>query len=144
MIIVLGFCAILLFISALLVIWRIAKGPSSLDRMVGLDMMTSVLIGAFALLAAATRRADLLPVFVVLAIVGFVGSTTMARFAKPADPADRRILTKDEEKVEDLKFRARTMEGAAPLHDVDREEAEDYRSPGPTSAGHSNPAKEDS
>lgn len=57
-------------------------------------MMTSILIGAFALPAAATRRADLLPVFVVLGLVGFVGSTALARFATLADPDERRVLTR--------------------------------------------------
>lgn len=80
---VLGFCMALLFIASLLVLMRIFRGPTALERMVALDVMTSVVIGAVALLAALTRREDLLALFVALALVGFVGSTTLARFITP-------------------------------------------------------------
>lgn len=85
-------CAALLFISALMIVYRTAKGPTALDRMVSIDMFTSIVIGAFALLAAATRRADLLPVFVVLSIIGFIGSTTLARFSAPLSNSTRKAL----------------------------------------------------
>ncbi|MDO5025320.1 MAG: monovalent cation/H+ antiporter complex subunit F [Trueperella sp.] len=93
MLIIFRICGILLFISAFLVILRILKGPSSLDRMVGVDFMTSILVGAFSLLAAITRRADLVPVLVVLSVVGFVGSTAMARFITPLDRESRRKIS---------------------------------------------------
>ncbi|TBW20879.1 sodium:proton antiporter [Arcanobacterium bovis] len=74
-------CAGLLLLSAVLVLIRIVRGPSTLDRMVAVDMMTAIFVGACSLLAAHTRRLDLLPVFIVLSIVGFLGSTTLARFS---------------------------------------------------------------
>ncbi|XCB30864.1 monovalent cation/H+ antiporter complex subunit F [Arcanobacterium hippocoleae] len=86
-------CAAILFISALMIVYRTAKGPTVLDRMVSVDMFTSILIGGFALLAAAARRADLLPVFVVLAIIGFIGSTALARFSVPLAPAVRKAIS---------------------------------------------------
>lgn len=93
MLIVFRICGILLFISACLVILRIVKGPSSLDRMVGVDFITSILVGAFSILAAITRRADLIPVLVVLSIIGFVGSTTVARFLRPLDREARQKIS---------------------------------------------------
>ncbi|WP_124054645.1 monovalent cation/H+ antiporter complex subunit F [Arcanobacterium ihumii] len=90
--VVLVICVGILFISALMVIVRIAKGPTTLDRMAGVDMITAIVVGAFALLAAATRRADLLPVFVALSIIGFLGSTTLARFAQPLTSVGRKNL----------------------------------------------------
>ncbi|MBM7824289.1 multisubunit Na+/H+ antiporter MnhF subunit [Arcanobacterium pluranimalium] len=78
---VLGVCAGMLVVSAVFVLVRVAKGPTTLDRMVAVDMMTAIFVGACALLAAHTRRLDLLPVFIVLSIVGFLGSTTLARFS---------------------------------------------------------------
>lgn len=119
MIYVIAGCAVVLFISAVLVLWRITRGPTTLDRMVSLDMVTSIAIGAFALLAAITRRGDLLPVFVVLSIIGFVGSTTMARFAMPIDPASKRVLTREEELEMDAEIQRREEMDEAPLHDVD-------------------------
>lgn len=86
--------AALLFISALMIVYRAAKGPTALDRMVCVDMLTSIVIGGFALLAAATRRVDLLPVFISLSIIGFIGSTTLARFSAPLTAQTRKELAK--------------------------------------------------
>lgn len=96
MIVVAAICATLLFLSALAVIVRVSKGPSMLDRMVGVDLLTSIILGSVAVISAATGRTDLLPVLVVLAIVGFIGSTTIARFVAHEPTADKRILTKEE------------------------------------------------
>ena len=52
----LGACMALLFVAALLVLMRIFRGPTALERMVALDVMTSVVIGAVALLAALIIR----------------------------------------------------------------------------------------
>ncbi len=41
-----GICGVMLFISAILVLWRINDGPNTLDRMVGVDVMTSILLGS--------------------------------------------------------------------------------------------------
>lgn len=89
-------CAVLLFFSAVAVIIRVSIGPSMLDRMVGVDLLTSTILGAIAVISAVTRRTDLLPVLVVLAIVGFIGSTVIARFLAHEPTADKRVLTKDE------------------------------------------------
>lgn len=124
MMIVIVICGAMLFVSAGLLLWRITRGPTTLDRVVTLDMVASVMIGAFALLAAATRRADLLPVFIVLSLVGFVGSTTTARFATPIDPNQRRLLSKEEERRMDLETHRREALDYAPIHDVDIEEDE--------------------
>lgn len=94
-----GVCGAMLFVAAVLVLWRINDGPNTLDRMVGVDVMTSILLGALALLVAVTRRSDLLAVFVVVSVVGFLGSVAMARAARPDDPGKRRILTIEEERA---------------------------------------------
>ena len=99
MIWVVAACGVLLFAAAIAVLYRIERGPSTLDRMVGVDVMTSVVLGALALLVAYTRRADLLAVFVVVSVVGFLGSVAVARAARPEDPGKRRILTIDEERA---------------------------------------------
>ena len=96
---VVSICGAMLFVSAILVLIRIERGPSVLDRMVGVDVMSSIMLGALALLAAITRRSDLLAVFVVVSVVGFLGSVSLARIAKREDPGKRRILTPEEEKA---------------------------------------------
>lgn len=118
MIYVLGISMVMLVIAAALVIIRAVKGPTALDRMVSVDMISSITIGAVALLAALTRRADLLALFIVLALVGFVGSTTLARFITPLDPSAKRILSREEERALDAEM-ARRSDDDAPIHDVD-------------------------
>ncbi|QRV02319.1 hypothetical protein JTE88_00715 [Arcanobacterium phocisimile] len=71
--------AVIELLAVALLLWRLGRGPTILDRVVTLDMITSVLVGGIAILFAFTRRTDLLPVFVVLSLVGFVGSTVTSR-----------------------------------------------------------------
>src|SRR5699024_3140913 len=72
---------LLLLAAALMALVRIERGPSMFDRILGLDVITAVLIGTVTLIAAVTNRVDLVPVLVVLALVGFIGAVTVARFA---------------------------------------------------------------
>lgn len=125
MIIVAWICGTLLFFSAVAVIIRVSIGPSMLDRMVGVDLLTATILGAIAVISALTGRTDLLPVLVVLAIVGFIGSTTIARFLAHEPTADKRILTKDEVAriLEDE--RIRDDDDDEEVHDPDREGAEE-------------------
>ncbi|MBM9434028.1 monovalent cation/H+ antiporter complex subunit F [Flaviflexus equikiangi] len=115
-------CGLLLFLSAIAVIIRVSKGPSMLDRMVGVDLLTSVILGAVAVISALTGRTDLLPVLVVLAIVGFIGSTTIARFVAHEPTADKRILTKEEVAKILADERIRNDDDDA-VHDPDRDDA---------------------
>ncbi|ADH91915.1 cation:proton antiporter [Arcanobacterium haemolyticum] len=78
---VIGASAVVELIAIALLLWRLGRGPTTLDRVVTLDMITSAVVGGIAILFAFTRRTDLLPVFVVLSLVGFVGSTVAARNA---------------------------------------------------------------
>ena len=74
-------CAITLATAALLALLRIAKGPTMLDRVVALDVLVGVVVIALCVEAAANRHATTLPVIVVLALLGFVGSVSVARYA---------------------------------------------------------------
>ncbi|MFT3943912.1 MAG: monovalent cation/H+ antiporter complex subunit F [Ancrocorticia sp.] len=127
-----GICGAMLFVSAILVLWRINEGPSTLDRMVGVDVMTSILLGGLALLVAATRRSDLMAVFVVVSVVGFLGSVSVARAARPDDPGKRRILTIEEERAIAAAEEAAEDEdedSIAPVHpDGSEEDSDDYSS----------------
>lgn len=110
-------CGVLFFLSALAVIIRVSIGPSMLDRMIAVDLLTSIILGSVAVISAVTGRTDLLPVLVVLAIVGFIGSTTIARFSAHEPTADKRILSKDEV--------ARILEDERVRDDDDDEEVHD-------------------
>ena len=96
MTIVAWICGGLLFLAGLGVVIRVSKGPTMLDRMVAVDLFTSTIVCAIAVISALTRRTDLIPVLVVLAIVGFIGSTTISRVLAHEPAAGKRMLTKEE------------------------------------------------
>lgn len=125
-----AYCLVVLAVAALVALTRMEKGPTMLDRVVSLDVVTAVVLGSVALISARTARTDLVPVLVVLSIVGFVGSVTIARFAAVEAPEEARILTK-EELAEVLAHQRALSDEDAPVHDPDadsddeREDQED-------------------
>ncbi|MFI2366051.1 monovalent cation/H+ antiporter complex subunit F [Promicromonospora sp. NPDC019610] len=76
----------LLAVGALLAVVRIERGPTMLDRTVAFDVLTTALVGAIAVEAAISRRTESVPILVVLSLVGFIGSVTIARFAAVEPP----------------------------------------------------------
>ena len=96
MIVVVLICAVLLAAAATLAVVRAEKGPSMLDRTFALDVFTTTLVGTIALEAAWSRRTETIPILVVLSLVGFVGSVTIARFASVEPEGERRIKTREE------------------------------------------------
>ena len=89
-------CGVLLTLGAVLAVVRAEKGPSMLDRTVALDIVVTTMIVAVALYAAVERRTDVVPVLVVLSLVGFVGSVTIARFAAVEPEGEGRVRTREE------------------------------------------------
>lgn len=89
-------CVAMLAAGAAMAMIRVEGGPSILDRLVALDIITNILIIGLAVEAALNRRTETVPVLVALALVGFVGSVGVARFAsvEPEDAA--RIKTRAE------------------------------------------------
>lgn len=71
----------LLFVAVSLVLVRVVHGPTTLDRIVAVDVLLAVVVCAIAAEAAYTRDATSLPILVVLSILGFVGSVSVARFS---------------------------------------------------------------
>ena len=96
MTVVLIISGVMLAVAAALVLVRLERGPTMLDRTIALDTFTAILIGVFVLIAVATRRRDVVPILAVLALVGFVGSVTIARFAAAEPEGEGRILTLEE------------------------------------------------
>lgn len=72
--------AVVLSVSALLVLVRIIRGPSVLDRTVASDVMISIMVCALGLEAAVNRHSSTLAIVVSLSLLGFVGSLAVARF----------------------------------------------------------------
>ena len=98
--------ALMLAAGAVLAAARVERGPSMLDRTIALDVLTSTIVGAVALHAAWTRQIDNVPILVVFALVGFVGSVTIARFAAVEPEGEGRVLTREESDALDAERRA--------------------------------------
>ena len=101
MTVVLLICAVLLTAAGVLALIRAERGPSMLDRTVALDIIVTVVVAAVALYAAAERRTDVVPILVVLSLVGFVGSTTIARFASVEPEGEGRVRSREEIALEE-------------------------------------------
>lgn len=59
-------------------VWRLAKGPTVLDRMLAFDIVTITVSGLVLVFSAATGSTDFLEFVFVLAALGFL--TTVAYF----------------------------------------------------------------
>lgn len=86
--VVLIVCVSILGVSALLLVTRISLGPTMLDRLIALDVLVAVIICALALEAAVNQHTTTLPVLVVLSLLGFVGSVSVARFSPGSDDVE--------------------------------------------------------
>jgi multicomponent Na+:H+ antiporter subunit F len=74
-------CAVLLGLSGVLCLIRVVRGPSMLDRTVATDVFVAAIFGAVGVHAAVGRYSSTVSVLLVLSLVGFLGSVSIARFA---------------------------------------------------------------
>ena len=88
--IVLVVTAVILTLAAAGAIVRIAIGPSLLDRVLASDVLLAILGAALAIDMAMHRHLNNLMLLVALAVIGFIGSVTVARFV-----AERRDQSND-------------------------------------------------
>jgi multicomponent Na+:H+ antiporter subunit F len=88
MTVVLAACLALLTSAAVLLVVRMALGPTMLDRVIALDVLVAVLICGLGVEAAVNRHTTTLPILVVFSLVGFVGSVSMARFTRGSDDVE--------------------------------------------------------
>jgi multicomponent Na+:H+ antiporter subunit F len=71
---------LLLGAGALLALVRLALGPSLLDRVVATDVLLVIVSAGLAVYAALARDPTVVPVLVVVALLAFVGSVSVARY----------------------------------------------------------------
>ncbi len=72
----------LVIASVILALIRLARGPSLPDRVVALDMMTIVIVAFCGLFSVFARDTAFLDVAIVLALIGFLATVALARFAE--------------------------------------------------------------
>ncbi|WP_091101544.1 monovalent cation/H+ antiporter complex subunit F [Nonomuraea pusilla] len=70
----------LLACAAAAALYRVGRGPSMLDRAVALDVLTALAMCGVGAAAVAADDYAALPVLLVLSLLGFAGSVSLARF----------------------------------------------------------------
>ncbi|MEL6685511.1 MAG: monovalent cation/H+ antiporter complex subunit F [Pseudomonadota bacterium] len=76
---------VMVMLSLAIAFIRLAKGPTLGDRVVALDMMTVSIIAVCGVVAVATGVYAMLDVALVLALVGFLATVALARYAERRD-----------------------------------------------------------
>ena len=63
-----------------LCLYRIIRGPSIADRMVGIDIFGILVVGICALLVIRTGRDFIIDIAITWAILSFIGTLTLAKY----------------------------------------------------------------
>jgi multicomponent Na+:H+ antiporter subunit F len=87
--IVLTLALAMLGAAAVLVLVRLFRGPSNLDRIVASEILLVIVIAGVALESARQGTSTYLPLLMVLGLVGFVGGVAVTRFlSRDSDEPD--------------------------------------------------------
>ena len=79
---VLAFAAILLVAGFFVTTWRLIIGPNSLDRVIAMDGIVASIQCALATYICWTLDTTVVNVMMVIALLGFIASLSVARFRK--------------------------------------------------------------
>lgn len=77
---ILGLTIAFLIAAVLFCLYRVALGPSLPDRVVGLDLLSSVTVGFIAVYAVVSGEIIYIDVAMVLALIAFLGTVAFAYF----------------------------------------------------------------
>ena len=90
---------------ALLALVRLARGPSLLDRVVATDTLLVIIAAGLAVHAGLQRDPTVVPILVVVSLLAFVGSVSVARYVggmliqSTGDGQDVGLPMADEERI---------------------------------------------
>lgn len=75
-----AFVLAILSVAVVLAFIRLVRGPSLPDRVVALDLLSTVAVGIITVTAIETGQPILLEVAIVLALISFLGTVAFARY----------------------------------------------------------------
>lgn len=78
--VVLTVAGLVLAVAAALTLVRIVRGPGPSDRVVATDVLIATVAGSLAVEAAINRHHYTIPVILVLSLLAFAGTVSVARF----------------------------------------------------------------
>ena len=94
---------VMIIVSVVAAFVRLVRGPTLADRVAALDMMTVLIVAFCGLFAISAGEAAFLDVGIVLALVGFLATVALARYAerrmKRASMTDEEIRRMREERA---------------------------------------------
>ncbi|MEE4176364.1 MAG: monovalent cation/H+ antiporter complex subunit F [Bacteroides sp.] len=61
-------------------LYRVIKGPTIADRMVGIDILGILVVGITAIIAMKTNRMFILDIGIAWIILSFIGTLTLAKY----------------------------------------------------------------
>jgi multicomponent Na+:H+ antiporter subunit F len=70
----------ILTVAAAVAIFRVVKGPSILDRVMGIDVLLAIVCAGIIADMAVRKHQDNLTLVVIISLVGFIGSVAVARY----------------------------------------------------------------
>ena len=79
---------LMLMVAMILAVYRLVRGPSLPDRVVALDLLTVLAVAFCALFAISSNHAAFLDVAIALALVAFLATVALARFAERKNADD--------------------------------------------------------
>ncbi|APF41345.1 monovalent cation/H+ antiporter complex subunit F [Neomicrococcus aestuarii] len=85
MTIVVWICGILMSIGTIGAIYRVAKGPSILQRVLATDVLLIIIASALALDMAINKHTNHMAFVLIACIAGFIGSVTVSRYVYHRD-----------------------------------------------------------
>jgi multicomponent Na+:H+ antiporter subunit F len=82
-------------VGAVLIVFRIVRGPTILDRMIASDVLLTTMMLVLGAAMAIQRRTDLLPVLLVLAATAAFGTIAVARSVSKHDRTEPEDVGRD-------------------------------------------------
>jgi len=104
----------ILCLSFLVTIYRIVKGPTLPDRILGLDMLVAIAIGFIAVIGIKTGYTLYVDVAIALGLVGFLATVAFARFVLSRGKTEDDILTEAREAASAARRQSRAKPGSNP------------------------------
>ena len=96
--IILSIAAVVLLVSAIVAVNRVAVGPSQLDRSVAADLIVAVVVAALGLWTVWTDQPTELLVLVLLSLLGFTSAVSVARLVSDRMAMRKRFSAKHKER----------------------------------------------
>lgn len=88
---VIWICGLILTVAACGTVYRIWRGPTLLDRVLASDVLVSIIVAVLCVNMVAQDSYELITLILLISMVGFIGSVTVARYANNAPSREKRL-----------------------------------------------------